>query len=240
MAEGSSGENTMQIIGYVFLFLFYIVTYTINIYFNVALVGAALIRLDGKDPTVSDGFRIANERFGKIFGYAIISATVGVILSFLRSDDERWGWIGKLVADAIGLAWNVATFLVIPILVVKDLGPFAAVKESATLLKKTWGEQITGNWSLGGIFVLMYILLVVAGIGLCGYLIYIENYGMAIATVIVAVFLMMTLAIMQGALNGIFQAALYRYAESGTVPSNFDAEMIRGAFKEKRKRGIAA
>lgn len=240
MAEGSDGENTMQFIGYIFLFLFYIVTYTINIYFSVALVGAALKRLDGKDPTVSDGFRIANERFGKILGYAVISATVGVILNVLRSDNERWGWIGRLVVDAIGLAWNVATFLVIPVMIVKDLGPFAAVKESATLLKKTWGEQITGNFGIGGIFVVLYILVVAAGIGLCGYLIYIENYGMAISTVVVAVFLIMLLAIMQGALNGIFQAALYRYAETGSVPSNFDAEIIKNAFKEKKKRGIAA
>ena len=44
---------------------------------SMALVGAALIRLEGGDPTLSDGLSIANERFWQILGYAAIAATVG-------------------------------------------------------------------------------------------------------------------------------------------------------------------
>src|SRR5215510_10661996 len=73
MVDGRRAEQTMQMVGYGLLFVFYIITYTVNIYFNVALVGAAMIRLDGGDPTLGDGFRTANERFGKIVGYAVIS-----------------------------------------------------------------------------------------------------------------------------------------------------------------------
>jgi hypothetical protein len=233
MVEGRNSENMMQVIGYVLLFLFYIVTYTVNIYFNVALVGAAMIRLDGGDPTLGDGFRTANERFGKIVGYAVISATVGLIMRFVQ---ERGGWLGKIVSDIIGLAWNLATFLVIPILVVKDVGPIEAVKESASLLKRTWGEQITGGFSIGGIFFLIYLLLIIAGSALCAYLFYIENVGVAISVIVVIVFLFIAIGIVQGALNGIFQATLYRYAETGTAPDNFDIDMIKGAFKEKKKK----
>ena len=38
---------------------FYILAYFIGPYFNTALVGAAMIRLDGGNPTVGDGLRIA-------------------------------------------------------------------------------------------------------------------------------------------------------------------------------------
>ena len=48
-----------QIVGFAVLFLFYLVLYTVVNYCNAALVGAALIRLRGGDPTASDGFRIA-------------------------------------------------------------------------------------------------------------------------------------------------------------------------------------
>jgi len=43
---------------------------------------------------VDDGFRIATSHLGNILGYAVISATVGVIL---RAISERGGIIGQIV-----------------------------------------------------------------------------------------------------------------------------------------------
>jgi hypothetical protein len=233
MSVVDTSENTNQILGYVGLFIFYLVSYTVSIYFNVALVGAAMIRLDGGDPTLRDGIRTANERMGKIVGYALISATVGLVLRFIRDQNN---FIANIVSSFIGMAWNLATFFVIPILVVKDLGPIDAVKESAGLLKRTWGEQITGNFSLGGIFFLVYFLLIVVGVVLIGFAASMENTGLVISAVGLTILLFIAASIIQGALNGIFQAALYRFAETGTAPDNFDIDMIRGAFKEKKKK----
>ena len=57
-SETGEVTNAQAITGVIFTFLFYFVTYTITIYCNSALVGAALIRLNGGDPTLKDGFRI--------------------------------------------------------------------------------------------------------------------------------------------------------------------------------------
>ena len=94
-----AGEGISEIVGYVGLFVFYLVTYTISIYFNVGLVGAAMIRLDGGDPTLGDGFRVANERIGKILVYAALSATIGMILNWIRDrgilgQQDYSGWHG--------------------------------------------------------------------------------------------------------------------------------------------------
>lgn len=67
-----------QILSFIVGFAFYIVQYFVIIFANSALVGAAMIRLRGGDPTVRDGFRIALERIGAILIYALISATVGM------------------------------------------------------------------------------------------------------------------------------------------------------------------
>src|SRR5690242_7678997 len=42
----------VQVLGFIVLFLFYVVQYTVIFFANTALVGAALIRLRGGDPTV--------------------------------------------------------------------------------------------------------------------------------------------------------------------------------------------
>ena len=112
---------------YAFGFAFYLVQYFVIFFFNTALVGAAMIRLRGGDPTVADGFRIAFSKIGPILGYAAIAATVGLIL---RALEERLGFIGKIMVGLIGAAWTVASFLVVPVLVVEDVGPVDAVKRS--------------------------------------------------------------------------------------------------------------
>src|SRR6476659_201624 len=138
-----------QPLGMLVAFLFYLVQYTVIFFANTALVGAALIRLRGGDPTVADGFRIASQRLGPILGYALIAATVGTVLRVIT---ERVGIIGRIVISLIGFAWAIATYLVVPVLAAEDIGPVDAVKRSAELLKRTWGEQLVGNAGMGAVF----------------------------------------------------------------------------------------
>src|SRR4051812_43294992 len=70
-----ASEGRVDPISYVLAFLFYLVSYTVTFFFQTGLVGAALIRLDGGDPTLRDGFRIAVSRLPQIIGYALIAAT---------------------------------------------------------------------------------------------------------------------------------------------------------------------
>ena len=65
--------------------------------------------------------------------------------------------MGRFVAGLLGAAWTVVSFLVVPILVVENKNPFAALQESAGLVKKTWGEQVAGNFGFGLIFFLLAI-----------------------------------------------------------------------------------
>jgi hypothetical protein len=151
-------DTGMPVFGYMVLFLFYLVQYTVVFYNNTALVGAAMIRLRGGDPTVRDGYKIASQRILPILGWSLISATVGLILNMLsgNSDHKRRG-LGGLIASILGAAWNVLTFLVVPVLAVEGLGPIKAIQRSWELLKRSWGEQISGTLSIGLIFALIGI-----------------------------------------------------------------------------------
>lgn len=229
---GDASNVGTEVVAYALLFLYYLVSYSVTFYFQTGLVGATLIRLDGGDPTVADGFRIANSKFGKIIGYAAIASTVGMILRAI----ERNGIIGAIVASIIGLAWNLITYLTVPVLVAEDVGPIDAVKRSGTLLRNTWGEQITGNFSMGGIFFLLYLATIVLGGALISLAIGLEMAILVAFLVILLVAAIITLAVLQSALSGIYQAALYRFAESGTAPDNFDIQLLRNTFVEKKKK----
>jgi hypothetical protein len=215
----------------VFLFLFYLVQYSIIFFFNCALVGAAMIRLDGGDPTVRDGLRIASSRIVQIIGYAAIAATVGLILRLI---EERAGFIGRWIAGLIGLAFTVATFLTVPILVSRDVGPVEAVKESAALLKKTWGENIIGNGGMGFVFFLFY--LVACGIGMVFIFVAAQTGSPVLIVPVIALVVLafIGLALVQAALQGVYSAALYRYATAGNAGESFSTALLGEAFRPKR------
>jgi len=228
------GAEGIGVLGLIVGFLFYLVMYTVVIFSNTALVGAAMIRLEGGNPTLNDGFRIASQRFPKILGYAAISATVGMVL---RAISERSGLIGQIVTSIIGFVWGVATFLVVPVLVMEDIGPWEAVKRSAGLLKKTWGEQLAANFSMGLIFGLLSVAIVIIGMVLTAVLANVSG-ALAVAAVVAMVLTLIGISLVASALGGIYQAALYRYAAEGKSSDYFSAELIQGAFKEKNKRGL--
>jgi hypothetical protein len=223
--------DSIDLLGIIVGFLFYFSQYFIITFFNSALVGAALIRLRGGDPTVGDGFRIAMDRLGIIFGYTAIAATVGMILRWLS---ERSSGLGRIAVSLVGLAWNLATFLAVPVLVVEDVGPLEAVQRSASLLKKTWGEQIVGNLSIGlisGLTILgLFMITLVPGIALS---IWLENGLIMIPVALILILGIMALSLLSSTLNGIYAAAVYRYAAEGETGSYFDRQYVEGAFRLK-------
>src|SRR5438477_13180634 len=99
---------------YVGLAIVYYVTFFVSIYFNAAVMGAAMIRLNGGNPTISDRLKVANQNLKRIAGWALLSATVGLIL---RAIAERAGIIGRIIAGFAGAARGVLTYLVVPDLV---------------------------------------------------------------------------------------------------------------------------
>jgi hypothetical protein len=223
------------ILTYVLAFLFYLVTYTVMFFFQTALVGAAMIRLEGGDPTLGDGFRIAFSRLPQIIGYALIAATVGMILRWIN---ERAGIVGQIVAGIIGFAWSVATFLVVPVLVVEKVGPIEAVKRSGSLLRKTWGEQLVGNVGIGLVFGLLAVLALVVGVVLMVSLVQ-SSLMLALVVLVLTILVVGVLGLIGSAASGIFTASLYRYATKGDPGAAFRADTMSAAFRQKNS-GLAS
>src|SRR5438093_3092682 len=199
---------------YAGLAVVYFVTFFVSIYFNAAVMGAAMIRLNGGDPTISDGLKVAKQNLKRIAGWALVSATVGLVL---RAIAERFGVIGRIVAGFAGVAWGIATYLVVPVLIFEKIGPWAAVKRSGSLLRKTWGEAAGGYLTLGAIFVLLAlpgILFFIVG-GLAGSIV-----GLIVGGAVAVVY-WLVLGLLGAAAQSILVTALYRYATTGKLGFGF-------------------
>ncbi len=217
LADTGASEVDILLLAVTYFLLAFVV-----IYFNSALIGAAMIRLAGGDPTVGDGLRMANKRLPQILGWALISATVGLILQVLRSQ-ARDNMIGQIVLSLVGGVWAYLTYFVVPIVVAEGLGPIGAIRSSGSLFKRTWGEQVTSNVGFGILaFVAVLIgalpAVLVAAISLpVGIAVGVATVGLALAIVT--------------ALEGIFKAALYGYVADGRVPEDFTRDSLAGAYQ---------
>lgn len=229
--DGLDGAGNGSPVLYSIGFLFYVVQYFVIFYFNAALVGCALMRLDGGAPTVRDGLRMANSRIGPILGYAVISATVGMIL---RAIQERVGFLGRIIAGLLGVGWTVATFLVVPVLVARDVGPVQSIKDSAGLLKRTWGENVAGQVGLGLAFGVIQMALMLGGVALVGAAVALNVPMLAIPLVLLMMLAVLATLLFHNALSGIYSAALYRYASNGDPTIGFDHDTLSEAFLPKK------
>jgi Family of unknown function (DUF6159) len=226
LAAGRSAGHRISQPMWIFLFLFYLVNYFIVVYFNVALVSAASDRLEGGPASIDSGLQTAWERKGRIFQWALLSATVGILL---RALEERLGALGRLGVRLFGVAWNFGSYFVVPVLVAEDVGPAEALYQSAQLISETWGEEIAGSFSFG----LIFFFLMLPGIALPLILNRILGAAGLIAGIVVTVIYGIILAIVSASLQGIFNAALYRYAKTGEVSSGFALNDFKTAWLPK-------
>lgn len=205
---------------YAGLFVFYLASYTITYYFNTAVVSCAIYRMKGGNPDLKGGFRAATAHIKHIIGWAMVSAVVGVILKHIQSKNN---FLSSMVASIAGVAWSVASYLVIPIMVMEKMGPIDALKESGRLVRKTWGEQVVGNIGFGVFFSLILLPMFVIIPMLVAY----DNviwYFMGVSVLVIYITLV---SLIHSTLLSIFQAALYLYAREDFVPDGYDRSVLR-------------
>jgi hypothetical protein len=210
-------------------FAFYFCTYFVIIFCNSALISCAMLRFNGQEPSVGDGFRMAMARLPQIFAWAVVSATVGVLLKVIENAHEK---VGYYISMILGTAWSIMTFFVVPVLVVEKTGPIEAVSRSMALLRRTWGEALVGRLGLGFFLFLLFIpvaLLFVAGfLALAG-----GAVPAGVALIVVGVIGLLLHSAISSALNTILLAALYQYAADSRVPEGFDRHTFESAFQPK-------
>jgi hypothetical protein len=224
-SAGWDTENIREqstLVNYLFVFLYYLLNYFVIVFFNTALIHCTHLYFNGEEPTIRKGLQFSISRIGVILSWAAFAATVGTALRILQ---DNLGSIGKFVTGLIGIVWSVTTFFVVPVIAYENLGPIAAFKRSASLMKEKWGESLSASFSF---FLVQFAAIIALAVPsfLLGWLIH------PVAGMIVFALGVFTVLVMVSAARTIFISAVYHNINGDPI-KHFNQQIADNLFIEK-------
>ena len=210
------------VVNYLIVFVYYLVNYTVIVFFNTALVHCTHLYFTGEEVTIRKGLQFSVSRLGAILSWAAFAATVGTILRILQ---DNLGWIGKIITGLIGVVWSIATFFVVPVIAYENLGPIGAFKRSSELVRAKWGEGLGATFSFGVVQFVGFLLLAV----LCAILGYLIHPLVGVILFILGVF---AILVVMNAAKVIFISAIYHNINGDPV-KHYNQQLADNLFVEK-------
>lgn len=213
-----TGPDAVRVIAPVWIAA-YLVSFT-TIFCNVALVHVVARRWHGEPAKIADGLAAAGRRAGAIAGWSALTTTVGLALRLL---ERLTLGISQLVVGIVAdVAWSVASFFVVPALVLERHGPVRALRRSAGIVRDTWAEGLGGATPIG--LATVMVMLPVFGLMFIGFVFYVTGLavlGLLAMTggAIAAVFVW----IVSVALTQVFTLAVFQHATGGPCFDGFPA-----------------
>jgi hypothetical protein len=189
----------------------------VTIFCNVALVHVVSRRWHGEHVTLRAGLRAARGRAAAIAGWAAFATTAGIAL---RLVERLTLGISRF---AIDVAWSVASFFVVPVLVLERRGPAQSLRRSAQIVRREWAEGLGGATPIAlatlmvllpaGVLLAIGIVLYVMGLTIPGVLAIAAAGAFGGLVWIVSV-----------GLSQVFTLAVYQHATHGPCFDGFPAD----------------
>lgn len=223
-------------------YTWFVISYAIGSYANTALVAAVMNMLRDEELDLSAGWRLATSRLPSIFGYAMIMATIGMVLRFIV---RPAGILGRLLGPTVerwlifvfaGLAWHTVPYFVVPIIVSGERNPLHALRRSAGLIKDRWGDDVVVNASVWLIFAVPLIVVGISAAPVMSWAVGTLNEWVITGAVFALLMMVLLTLIFKMAMDGIFSAAAFEFATSDLVVKNFHEEDLRSAFGNRPSR----
>ena len=145
------------------------------------------------------------------------------------------GWIAYIVVSLVGAAWTMATYFVVPCIVIENRSLRDSFRSSLAMLSRTWGEQVVADFGLG---LVSFVAYIAAGVVTCALFFILSPLGLVgtIGTIIIGVALFFGIFLTFATVEGIYKAALYNYAADGEVPSLFPDDLMGPIPQANRRR----
>jgi hypothetical protein len=213
-----TGPEAVRVIAPVWLAA-YAVSF-ITIFFNVALVHVVAARWRGETAGLADGVAAARGRCGAIAGWAVLTTTVGIVLQLIERLTLGISQIVlRLVAD---VAWSVASFFVVPVLVVERRGPVRSLRRSGQVVRERWAEGLGGVTPIA--LATLMVVLPLFGLIFIGLVFYAT--GLTLPGLLAmggGVMAIVAVCIVSGAVSQVFTLAVFQHATGGPCYEGFPA-----------------
>lgn len=217
---------------YAVIFAWYFVCTFVVVFCNAAMIFVALQCFSGHKASVRVGMAAATKRIPQLVGWTFLAATVGAFLTMLAwFAEEELGFVGRLIGDLVEAAWGVTVYFAVPVVVVEGVGPIHAVERSSAIMRRTWGETLTGA---GGLFwVQLLFALPAIALGVAA----VQANGTTTTWVLVAIAVayVLPLVVVFTTLQTVFRTSTYVYATSGAAPNGVDPGLVQSAFQSKKQ-----
>lgn len=235
--SGTEGGNpALNAVAFAIFALVYLFCMTVANFCNVAFFSEIIRGLGGENVSVSRGFGYALYRLKAIFFWSLLASTIGIILSVL---ERRAGLVGRIVLKLIGVVWAVASVFAVPAIVCDPelANPFTALKRSASIIRRTWGETLIGFAGLHiitgiGVFLLfLAAIAVMALVGAAGGGAVPVIAGLSVGIVLFLCFF--AFCYLVSVAEKVYVASLYLYATDRDELNLFDEEELAAAFRSR-------
>ena len=213
-----------------FIFLVYVVAAFTFALSQAGITHIVYTRIRGGDATLGDGLKTAFSHWGSLLLWSIITSTVGLLLRMIA---ERSRLLGKLVVFIIGSAWSILTYFVVPAMIIDNKSAFTSIGKSARVFKQTWGETIVSNISIGLVFFIAHVIVILATIGLVIAGVAVESTIFIFGVLGLYAIWILISGLVQSALSGVLKTLLYVYASENIVPENFNRELLEKMMSRK-------
>jgi hypothetical protein len=203
--ESTEGSKMMLVVMILLgsLFIYFMISF-VAVLSNAAIIGASGMLLQGKEPTIGDGYSIALSRLGSLVTWAGITGFVSFVTSF-----------GRFLLTAVGIAWSVITYFVIPVMLFEGVGPFRAIKRSREILRARWGESLITNFSVWTTLGLIYIVLMVLFLLIGIFFLTMNSAYLVLYILALTIMVTFSIGLVAYTLKGILMTSLYWYSVTG-------------------------
>ncbi|HUR61365.1 MAG TPA: DUF6159 family protein [Candidatus Thermoplasmatota archaeon] len=217
--------------------------------FNAALCHAAHERLEGRPGRKKDAWRRAVAQLGPIARYNLLAMLVSGLLAVVGQLLDRLRiipYIGQAFQTLGALAWAVAAYFVIPVLVVEgERSAIGALRTSTALARDQWGKATAGIVTIGlavmvpMLLVFLPFLLFMMGLPLlmaAGIVSAKAMFPLVLTAGCVIVVASLAMGLFASMVGSLYQTALYRYARTGIVSLPFTPETLVDSWAPYRNK----
>jgi hypothetical protein len=206
----------------------------LSTFFGVGFVLMADAAFDGRDLSVGAAMRGAFERLPAIAAWALVATLVGIVLRAIEQLPGAGGVAGRIVSWVADTAWALATLFVVPALAVEGVGPIAAARRSASVIRSKWGESVVGSFAIGT--AAGFAILAAAALGIAGWALRSGSPLLGDGMIAVAIAAAVLISVIASAASQAFRLAVFRYAVDGRLVGPYTEFEIQSSFSDRPVR----